>query len=214
MCCLCSFLKGWICQRSHFSSPVFPEQNICPVKPSRRAAESMSEQFAKAAAPPRLQLRADRWLDHVDGVHACDWWIAPLQTAAGRNMIWMRERDLNLISGATTGPELHSFISVPDRLSRGELQLFSDQRNAITSHLSPGCLYSSPKWSHIEMPTSRLRSWDVQRFHLANLQFNNPKRFFPPWLKQISVSLARNGRRRNANAWWNLPTTTVQKMLL
>lgn len=73
MCCLRSFLKGWICQRNHFSSLVFPEQNICPVKPSRRAAESMSEQFAKAAAPPRLQLRADRWLDRVDGVHACDW---------------------------------------------------------------------------------------------------------------------------------------------
>lgn len=143
MCCLCSFFKRPdLPTQPFFHRPVFPEQNICPVKPSRRAAESMSERFAKAAAPPRLQLRADRWLDHVDGVHACDWWIATPQTAAGRNMIWMRERDLNLISGATTGPELHSFISVPDRLSRGELQLFSDQRNAITSHLSPGCLYS------------------------------------------------------------------------
>lgn len=183
MCCLRSFLKGWICQRNHFSSAVFPELNICPVKPSRRAAASMSEQFAKAAAPPRLRLRADRWLDPVDGVHACDWWIASLQIAAGRNMIWMLERHLNLISGGTTGPELDSFISVPDRPSRAELQLFSDRGNTIASHLIFGSLFfSKMKRSHVETPTSRLRSWHVQLVHLANNPAGQSVFFSPPWL--------------------------------
>lgn len=103
----------------------------------------MSEQFAKAAAPRRPQLGADRWSDGVDAARACDQWIDPLQIAAGRNMIWTEERDLNLISSGTTGPELHPFISDPERPSCGKLQLFSDRREEVHHFSSrPFCLYS------------------------------------------------------------------------
>lgn len=74
---------------------------------------------------------------------ACVWLVdtASPQIAVGHNMIRMYVRHLNLISGGPTGPELHSFISVPDRPSRRELQLFSDHGSTIASHLIFGRLY-------------------------------------------------------------------------
>lgn len=102
--------KSWICSCNNIASPVFQGRNICRVKPGTHAAEKHVRVVANAAAPPGPHLRApvqastDRWLDRVDGAHVCDWEIATLWIAAERNMIWMQEWNLNLISVQCYGP--------------------------------------------------------------------------------------------------------------